>query len=110
MQDKIGKNPSDEEIKQYVLSTLAGGQVIPGYGHAVLRKTDPRYSVQRKFALKYLPHDPLFKLVDQIYDIVPKVLSEVCSMASLVPFVLTSSRPARSRTHGQMLTPTLVFS
>ena len=27
-------------------------QVIPGYGHAVLRKTDPRYTCQREFALK----------------------------------------------------------
>ena len=29
--------------------TLNAGQVIPGYGHAVLRKTDPRYMAQREF-------------------------------------------------------------
>lgn len=40
-------------------------QVVPGYGHAVLRKTDPRYSCQREFALKYMPNDPLFKLVSE---------------------------------------------
>lgn len=51
-------------------------QVIPGYGHAVLRKTDPRYMVQREFALKHLPDDPMFKLVAQLYDIVPDVLRE----------------------------------
>ncbi|NWR07499.1 CISY protein, partial [Paradoxornis webbianus] len=51
-------------------------QVVPGYGHAVLRKTDPRYTCQREFALKHLPKDPLFKLVAQLYKIVPNVLLE----------------------------------
>ena len=36
---------------------------MPGYGHAVLRKTDPRYTCQREFALKHLPDDPMFKMV-----------------------------------------------
>ncbi|XP_043537679.1 citrate synthase, mitochondrial [Chiloscyllium plagiosum] len=49
-------------------------QVVPGYGHAVLRKTDPRYTCQREFALKHLPSDPMFKLVAQLYKIVPGVL------------------------------------
>ena len=52
-------------------------KVVPGYGHAVLRKTDPRYTVQREFALKHLPHDSLFKLVAQIYKIVPPILLEL---------------------------------
>lgn len=51
-------------------------QVVPGYGHAVLRKTDPRYTCQREFALKQLPNDPMFKLVAQLYKIVPNVLLE----------------------------------
>ena len=51
-------------------------QVIPGYGHAVLRKTDPRYTCQREFAQKHLPKDPLFKLVSQLYEIVPDILLE----------------------------------
>ena len=38
-------------------------QVVPGFGHGVLRKTDPRYMCQREFALKHLPDDPLFQLV-----------------------------------------------
>ena len=78
MQAKIGEDASDEAVKEYVWSTLKGGQVIPGYGHAVLRKTDPRYVAQREFALKHMPNDKLFKLVAQIYDIVPNVLLEVC--------------------------------
>lgn len=51
-------------------------QVVPGYGHAVLRKTDPRYTCQREFALKHLPNDSMFKLVAQLYKIVPNVLLE----------------------------------
>jgi citrate synthase len=77
MQSKIGENASDEAVKEYVWSTLKGGQVVPGYGHAVLRKTDPRYTAQREFALKHLPNDPLFKLVGQIYSVVPDILLEV---------------------------------
>jgi hypothetical protein len=51
-------------------------QVIPGFGHAVLRKTDPRYTCQREFCLKHMPNDSLFKVVSKLYDIVPNVLLE----------------------------------
>uniref|UniRef100_A0A8C7J8K6 Citrate synthase n=1 Tax=Oncorhynchus kisutch TaxID=8019 RepID=A0A8C7J8K6_ONCKI len=50
--------------------------VVPGYGHAVLRRTDPRYTCQQEFAFKHLPDDPMFKLVHQLYKIVPNVLLE----------------------------------
>ncbi len=76
MQSKIGENASDDAVREYVWSTLKAGQVVPGYGHAVLRKTDPRYMAQREFALKHLPENPLFKLVNQVYNIVPGVLLE----------------------------------
>ena len=72
----LGDNPTDEQVKEFIWQTLKSGQVLPGYGHAVLRKTDPRYSCQREFALKHLPNDPLFKLVAQIYKIAPNVLLE----------------------------------
>ena len=51
-------------------------QVVPGFGHAVLRRTDPRYTAQREFALKHLPDDPLFKLCGQLLEIVPNILLE----------------------------------
>ncbi len=71
-----GKVPSTEEMKDYVWKTLNNGQVIPGYGHAVLRKTDPRYAIQREFCLKHMPDDPLFKLVSKLYEVVPDILRE----------------------------------
>lgn len=77
MQSEIGENNiGDAVIKDYIWSTLKGGKVVPGFGHAVLRKTDPRYVCQREFALKHLPNDPLFKLISQIYNIAPGVLTE----------------------------------
>jgi citrate synthase len=76
MKKSVGDDLSDESIKNYLWSTLNAGRVVPGYGHAVLRKTDPRYTSQREFALKKLPEDPLFKLVSQVYKIAPGVLTE----------------------------------
>lgn len=71
-----GKIPTEAEMKQFVWDTLKSGQVIPGFGHAVLRKTDPRYMAQREFCLKHLPNDPLFKYVDLLFKVVPPVLVE----------------------------------
>ena len=76
MKQAIGTDLSDEKIKEYLWTTLKAGQVVPGYGHAVLRKTDPRYMAQREFGLKHLPDDPMFKLVSQVYKIAPGVLTE----------------------------------
>jgi citrate synthase len=71
-----GEDPTEDKLKQFVWDTLHSGQVIPGFGHAVLRKTDPRYLIQREFSLKYLPEDPLFKYVDMLYKVVPPILKE----------------------------------
>ncbi len=69
--------PTKEQIAEYVKKTLSEGKVVPGYGHAVLRKTDPRYIAQREFALKYMPDDELFKIVQNIYEVVPPILSSM---------------------------------
>jgi len=71
-----GRVPSEEELRQFVWDTLKSGQVVPGYGHAVLRKTDPRYMAQREFCLKHMTEDPLFKYVDMLFRVVPPVLLE----------------------------------
>lgn len=76
MKKSIGNDLSDKAITDYLWSTLNAGRVVPGYGHAVLRKTDPRYVSQREFALRKLPDDPMFKLVSQVYKIAPGVLTE----------------------------------
>ncbi len=68
--------PSEDEMKKFVWDTLNGGQVIPGFGHAVLRKTDPRYQAQREFCLKHLPDDLIFKYIDVLYKVAPAILEE----------------------------------
>jgi citrate synthase len=71
-----GKVPTKEELEKALWDTLNSGQVIPGYGHAVLRKTDPRYTAQREFCLKTpgLKEYPLFQLVSMIFEVAPDVL------------------------------------
>merc|ERR1712165_336509 len=65
MVKEVGMDLTDDEAKAYIWGLLKSGRVVPGYGHAVLRKTDPRYTCQREFALKHLPDDKLFKVVSQ---------------------------------------------
>jgi citrate synthase len=77
LMDKMGgETPTEDEMKQFVWDTLHSGQVIPGFGHAVLRKTDPRYMIQREFSLKHLADDPIFKYVDLLYRVAPPILKE----------------------------------
>ncbi len=69
--------PSQEQIVTYVKKTLSEGKVVPGYGHAVLRKTDPRFTAQMEFGKKHLPNDSLVKTVWNIYEAVPPVLQSL---------------------------------
>ncbi len=66
--------PTKEQIADYVKATLAEGKVIPGYGHAVLREPDPRFTAQRKFAEQYIKDSNLITTVWNIFDVVPPIL------------------------------------
>jgi citrate synthase len=66
--------PTKKQITEYVKKTLTQGKVVPGYGHAVLRKTDPRFTAQMEFGKKHMSDDPLVKTVWNIYEVVPPVL------------------------------------
>ncbi|MEN6452856.1 MAG: citrate (Si)-synthase [Prolixibacteraceae bacterium] len=66
--------PSEEQITEYVKRTLTEGRVIPGYGHAVLRQTDPRFTAQQEFAEKYIKDDKLINIVNTLSKIVPPIL------------------------------------
>ncbi|KAJ0037580.1 hypothetical protein Pint_24117 [Pistacia integerrima] len=75
--EECGENITKEQLNDYVWKTLNSGKVVPGFGHGVLRKTDPRYICQREFALKHLPDDPLFQLVSKLFEVVPPILTEL---------------------------------
>lgn len=75
IQAELGDSPSKEQLKEYIWATLKSGKVVPGFGHAVLRKTDPRYTCQRQFALKHMPEYPLFRLCSDLYEVGSVVMS-----------------------------------
>lgn len=78
MQEKLGTDlPSKEQIEQYVKDTISSGKVVPGYGHAVLRKTDPRFAAQMEFGKKHMPEDKLCQTVWNIYETVPPILQSL---------------------------------
>ncbi len=78
MQESLGTDePSKEQIADYVKKTLSEGKVVPGYGHAVLRKTDPRFTAQMEFGKNYMPDDKLVNTVWKIYETVPPILQSL---------------------------------
>jgi len=85
--DAEGKDVNAETITEFAWETLNAKKVIPGYGHAVLRKTDPRYTCQREFGLKHMPDDHLFKIVDTIYQVMPGILTEHGKVSNPYPNV-----------------------
>ncbi|HTD95243.1 MAG TPA: citrate (Si)-synthase, eukaryotic [Chitinophagaceae bacterium] len=71
------EEPTKEQITEYVKKTLSEGKVVPGYGHAVLRKTDPRFTAQMEFGKRHMPDDKLVNTVWNIYEAVPPVLKSL---------------------------------
>ncbi len=75
LQANLGtQEPTKEQIADYIKKTLSEGKVVPGYGHAVLRKTDPRFVAQMEFAKKHCPDDPTVKTVWNVYEVAPPIL------------------------------------
>ncbi len=69
--------PNKEQIAEYVKKTIEEGKVVPGYGHAVLRKTDPRFEAQQDFFRKYIKEDDLLETVQLVYEVVPPILESL---------------------------------
>lgn len=76
VKDKFGGVPTEDQLRQFAWDTLNSGQVIPGYGHAVLRVTDPRFAVFHEFGAKVCPDDALYQIVAKVYKVIPGVLKE----------------------------------
>ena len=68
--------PTHDNIRKFAWETLNSGQVVPGYGHAVLRVTDPRFTCFRDFGMKHFPDDPIMKTVNIVFEVVPDVLQQ----------------------------------
>jgi len=74
IEETFGRVPTDKELEDFVLSTLKLGKVIPGYGHAVLRVTDPRFTAFLKFGKKHCQNDRIFQIVEKLSKVAPEVL------------------------------------
>ena len=87
MQSHIGTSYSDSDVKDYLWSTLKSGQVVPGYGHGVLRKPDPRFETLMAFASSRpeIAKDPLFQLVKKNSEVAPGVLMEHGKASHIAP-------------------------
>ncbi|MEA1882116.1 MAG: citrate (Si)-synthase [Candidatus Marinimicrobia bacterium] len=76
VRDHFNGAPAKEELKQFCWDRLNGGRVIPGYGHAVLRCPDPRFTAFIEFGKSHIKDDDIFSIVGSLFEVVPPVLQE----------------------------------
>ena len=75
MIEELGTDkPEDHQIEAYINKTLSEGRVIPGYGHAVLRRPDPRFVAQKRFAERNIKDSNLMDIIWKLYEYVPPIL------------------------------------
>lgn len=89
--EKFGGVPSNEELEKFAWETLNAGQVVPGYGHAVLRITDPRFDAFLNFGKNYCAGDPVYETVAKVFEVVPNVLRQVAKIKDPWPNVDAAS-------------------
>jgi len=76
-----------KQVEAFVRDLLAKGGKVFGFGHAVLRKEDPRAKVQYAFAEKHFANGPLVKTVLLLREVVPPILMENPKISNPYPNV-----------------------
>lgn len=90
MADALGPDPSPSAIASYVQATLARGQIVPGYGHALLRSADPRLEP----LMQFVRNSSLLKDSDDAHKARGKALMTLILRArEVVPEVLQKAVP-----------------
>ena len=74
--DYIGNDLSSHSLEEFIKKILEAREVIPGFGHAVLRVTDPRFLCLVEFSHKNVQEDRLCRVAEMMSEVVPKVLQE----------------------------------
>ncbi len=87
IKEKFGGVPTDEQLQDFAWETLNSGHVIPGYGHAVLRATDPRFTAFKKFGEQHCSDDTIFQTVIKLFNIIPNVLQQIEKISNPWPNV-----------------------
>src|SRR5258708_7523102 len=93
VRNQFGGVPTRDDLRKIAHELLDSGKVIPGYGHAVLRVPDPRFTAQMAFAKKTFTDDELVRLADLVYEVVPQVLKEQGKAKNPAPNVDAISGP-----------------
>ena len=74
--DHFNGAPNNKDLEKFCWDRLNNGRVIPGYGHAVLRCPDPRFTAFMKFGQEHIHDDDVFKIVEALFEVVPPVLKD----------------------------------
>ncbi|MCC7478697.1 citrate (Si)-synthase [bacterium] len=74
--ERFGGVPTHAQVEEVCWELLNGGHVIPGYGHAVLRAEDPRFTAFYAFGKKHCSDGDVFKTVSVLYETAPEVLKK----------------------------------
>jgi citrate synthase len=93
MKEQLPNNYTESDVSDFLWSTLKSGRVVPGYGHGVLRKPDPRFDALMDYAATRpeIAEDPVFKLVRINSEVAPGVLKEHGKTKNPYPNVDSSS-------------------
>jgi citrate synthase len=112
MQKTVGTKFTEKDVNDFLWSVLKSGRVIPGYGHAVLRKPDPRFEALMDFAdaRPDIAANPVYQLVKKNSEVAPGVLTEHGKVNIIrVLQVRKTDQLYRPRTHIPTLTRHPVF-
>ena len=82
-----GQKPNKAKIEEFVNKTLGSGRVVPGYGHAVLRNTDPRFMHLKSFADRNIKDDYICDLARECFATIPGILGKVGKIKNPYPNV-----------------------
>ena len=76
VRDHFNGAPSNKDLEEFCWDRLQNGRVIPGYGHAVLRCPDPRFTAFLSFGKDHILDDDVFSIVESLFEVVPPVLKK----------------------------------
>jgi citrate synthase len=80
-------DPDPAHVEKVVREKLARGEVIYGFGHAVLRAEDPRAKVQYELGEQLCPEDKIFRTAVTMRAVVPPILKENAKISNPFPNV-----------------------
>jgi citrate synthase len=91
VQECVHKGGSADEVRAFIQRKLANRELIPGFGHAVLRVEDPRARALRKLGEELCPNDVNFKMVKLLSEVVPGILKANPKISDPYPNVDSAS-------------------